>query len=647
MEARERGLRDPWQDDALEGLVAYLRAARSAQSTAWAVVVSSSPELSGQLLEELAERVDGLAAVDLSIEADPRHVIEAQFSRADADGPRVTAFHGWEQILAADAGKDLLTWMNFHREDFDRAAGAFIFVLPADRARDWSRTAPDLDRYTQHFEVVDLGDQVRAASQAATKSPLEVFSLAEALHRAEQRLERTRALHEQEINALVEIGRLQTMLGQFQRAKVTLEEALTRVNALIAERSGSSYSTAQVRKVRQDVVKANAALLSHLGQPHLALRNLEGCDDDVNVESVGDEIAVEYFNAGRANHALVGLLALTGSIERSPIHARNIATIAAWLGQTQMAIEALHNARDDFQPWKMLVQAWVHGSIASLLVDTGRSAEALVPLLRSWRWSLATGSDQARVAAVTTLGQCTMDNGRASECLELLRSAPESPGWQTARSYGLAIVRAEASWVIGGPRAVLPIVREERERQRGWDAPIPAAELAYVRALASVEDDEAHRYLQAAADRFRDMSGWYYLSELERRLARLDRLHGDLDRAASRVEEGLEWHVREGLRPRQARDQTELAMIALGRADPQTARNSANRALELIRECGTRLHEPAALVALEAAERALGHPDTATAHGRRWRRLVTGIHAQGLLSALERDAAWARTATRR
>ena len=75
----------------------------------------------------------------------------------------------------------------------------------------------------------------------------------------------------------------------------------------------------------------------------------------------------------------------------------------------------------------------------------------------------------------------------------------------------------------------------------------------------------------------------------------------------------------------EARDRTELAMIALGRSDPKAARGYATEALELIRACNTRLYEPAALVALAAAEHALGRPEIAAAHERRWRRLVTGM----------------------
>src|SRR5690606_24404653 len=65
-----------------------------------------------------------------------------------------------------DSG-ELLTWLNFHREDFERAGEAFVFMVSSKHADAWSKSAPDLDRYTQHFELVDWYDLVVAAERAA------------------------------------------------------------------------------------------------------------------------------------------------------------------------------------------------------------------------------------------------------------------------------------------------------------------------------------------------------------------------------------------------------------------------------------------------------------------------------------------------
>lgn len=639
-------MRDPWQDDALDELVAYLGAARDARAPAWALVMTSSDAVANEALQALEARVGELELVDLSKDEEPRRVVDAVFAKERADGFRMNVVQGLSDILASDRRDEFLAWLNFHREDFERAGEAFLFVLPARHASTWQALAPDLDAYTQHFDFVDWSDLVADARRDAGKIEVEIFSLGEALRRAERRLEHARHDVDQEIKALVEVGLLALEASLLDRAREAIEDALSRARAVevSAELVSTKRPMGSVRTARQ----ANAILMSSLGHPKEALLELEILEQAGGDESLHRNVTINRFLAGHPRRALAEL----EEILRADIGDRlwlrqNIGVVGEWLGEVRRGLQCARDAPADLQPWNIGPHAGLWVTLASLLIDTGDLVEALGPLTRSLWLADAAGFERARVAGLANLARATLETGHPAEGLALLEHPEAFSGWKTADGHDIATVRAEARHTLAGPAAVLPVIRDERERQRGWKAPIPAAELAYVRAIASVGDDEERRYLQEASDRFRAMDGWYYLSELERRLARLDRLAGDLDGAAARAREGLEWHTREGVRPREARDRTELAMIALGRGDAGEAIESANRALELIRACGTRLYEPAALVALAAAERILGHHEIADAHDHRWRRLVRGIGAKGLEAVLERDAAWARDVTAR
>lgn len=637
-------MRDPWQDDVLDELVAYLQAAREARATAWAVVVTSSEALAEEVLGALEGRVGGLERVDVASGADPRQVVDQHLGRPHGDGFATTVFRGLPEVLASEQAEEFLAWLNFHREDFERPAEAFLFLMLAKDADKWNRRAADLDRYTQHFEFIDWDSFVAKSEDGArdAAATLELVDGRKLLASVEDRLERSRkSSTDVVVTNLLAVGLVALNMGQFPRAQTVVEEAL-------------QLTLGRNDELRRSVVRAEAQVLSHLGQPIESLRRLEevvGNNPEDPDARVG--LAVERFFAGQPLRALSEIERLLAQRSRTSsnfsddpsrisISLSNATAIQQWLGQHTAAAQLISKAPLDLPPLSRHQVGWSWESKGSFLVDTGDIIEALDPLT----WALAVarthGSAYLEVAVRVNGSRATLDAGHPARSLRLLEGAATSLGWKTARSHGLAAVRAEASWTLSGPSAVLPVVRDERERQKGWQAPIPAAELAYVRALASVHDDEARRCLQEAADRFRAMDGWYYLSELERRLARLDRLRGDLDRADARIREGLAWHAREGLRPREARDRTERAMIALGRGEPEAALESASQALELIHACRTRLYEPAALVALAAAEHALGHHEAASAHDQRWRRLVQGIDAKGLEEALERDAAWAR-----
>lgn len=634
-------MRDPWQDDVLDELVAYLRAARDARAPAWALVVTSSDAVANEALTALEDRVGALELVDLSKDEEPRRVVDVVFAQERADGFRMNVVQGLPGILASPRRDEFFAWLNFHREDFERAGEAFLFMLPAEHASTWQALAPDLDAYTQHFDIVDWGDLVADARQEASKIDVEIFSLGEALRRTEHKLEHARHDVDQEIKALVEVGLLALEASLLDRAREAIEGAVSRARTL--EASGALAPTKRSMGSVRRALRAKAILMSSLGHPREALHELERLEQAGGDEGLHRNLAVNRFLAGHPRRALTELEEILRTDTGDRVWPRqNIGVIAEWLGEVRRGLEWARDAPAELQPWNLGSHAGLEVTLASLLIDTGELVEALAPLTRSLWLAEAIGVERARVAGLGTLARATLEAGHPAEGLALLEHPEASSGWKTADGHGFAIVRAEVLHTLAGPAAVLPVIHDERERQRGWQAPIPAAELAYVRAIASVGDDEERRSLQDGSDRFRAMDGWYYLSELERRLARLDRLEGDLDRATARVQEGLEWHAREGLRPREARDRTELAMIALARGNADAASESARRALDLIGACGTRLYEPAALVALAAAERALGHLETAEAHDRRWRRLVQSIGAKGLEAALERDAAWAR-----
>lgn len=628
-------MRDPWQDETLDGLVAYLQAAREAEAAAWAVVVTSSEGLAEEVLEEARGRIEGIEEIDVTTGGDPQRLMEERLANPRPGGFRVTVVRGLTEVLATDAGQGLLSWVNFHREDFERAAEAFVFVVLAKHASTWSRSAPDLDRYTQHFEIVDWDDIVADAQHIAGEVEPKPLPRSTRLKHAEESLERSRSL-----NAAFLV---RALVGVAQEAMAV--SALGRASTALAEARALADDVGDLERLWISVMSAE--LVSEQGHPRRALEDLEQINGDPDREYLDNCMGVQSFHSGQARRALALYEECLESVsdDRFVVSSSNAAVAEEWLGHHRSSVVRIQRLVEDRASVTPELKAKLLMVLGSTTIDNGLVIDALESLMESLRISDVLGTERLKVAVLTHLARAALDFGRPNRCQGLLAGADCSLGWKTAHGIGLAIVRAEASWVLSGPAAVLPVVRDERERQRGWDAPIPAAELAYVRALASVDDDEARRHLQDAADRFRAMDGWYYLSELERYLAQLDRLHGDLDRATARIEEGLTWHTREGLRPREARDRTELAMIALGRHDPQAARDSASQALELIHACNTRLYEPAALVALAAAEQALGRPEVAAAHERRWRRLVTGIGAQGLLTALERNAAWARALT--
>jgi len=347
--------------------------------------------------------------------------------------------------------------------------------------------------------------------------------------------------------------------------------------------------------MRGKVVLERIGLLVDLGHPDAALQALRSPDGAlIDKDSMADALASVYSQLGKYDEA------------------------------SSYRERLARNSYDN------LVNAFVQGEMPSVL------AEAMKELrqARHLRFNVSL------IWLMTLLAEACLQAGLPHRCLEIVDEARNTRGNQYASLlWNFALVRWKARWVLEGPVAAASVVYEEEHRQRGWTAPIPATDLIGLRGFASSSDEDARRHLEDASSRFGSMR--INTGEIVLWLARLDRIQGDLAGATARIEEVLASHARAGYRPLEARDRTELAMIALGRRDPKAARDEALAALELIRSCGVRLYEPAALLALAAAERALGKPEIANVTDRRWRKLVRGIGAKGLEAALERDAAWA------
>lgn len=614
-------MNDPWHQETLDGLVAFIEAAKQAEGTAWAVVVVSSERLGGKVIGELGVRLQGVELLRLCTYVDPRHSLTSRLEAPARDGFQTVVVEGLGAALEADRRGELLPWLNFRREEFERAGEAFVFVLSREVADRWSKQAADLNRYMQWFEFVDWDDLVEAAGRSAESEDLVGPSREEELRRAEARRELTRGLGVgQEREALDELAYQQLVAGLHARAIETLVEIVTLTG---------DDADVQAILARSDVEQIK-------GHPEVALRMLENIeagaiDEAHRLSELGDA----YFRAGQSKQAFACAERLLELRPTDDDALANMAEVAYWWGEIRKASTLCERMGSD--------RGVARANEAVIALTTGAYATALDLLMRARRDLKHSGFSHLVVHLVQDLASMSLDTAAPLRAVDLLDEARSLPGSRSTRSLKWPLLWARTLWILHGPAAVSIVVEHEEQRQQGWTAPIPAAELAHVRAFAAASDHDARHHFQDAADRYRSMEALSRLSEIERSLARLDRLEGDLDRATERIDEGLTWHVREGTRPWEARDRIELAMISLGRAQPSVAQEQANLALQIIRECGIRLYEPAALVALAAAERAQGSPAVADAHDERWRRLVRGIDAKGLEAALERDASWAKS----
>lgn len=572
-------MNDPWHQETLAGLVAVIEAARAGGGTAYAVVVASSERLGGEIVGELRARLGQAEVLRLCTYVEPRRSIQERLGEPPREGFRTTIVQGLPTVLESERGEGLLHWLNFRREAFARSCEAFVFVLTREAADLWAKEAPDLDRYTAHFGFEDWDDLVEAAERAAAKKEIEGENGQTRLRQARERASQARRLGgDFAVGALLEVGELEANAGHYVDAEQTLAEAW-------------SLEAGAHPAMRGRAVLWRAYLLREQGHPDAALQLLRSAHG-----AMIDDASVAAAHCG--------------------------------------AYEELGKDASSYRErYPELERSHAESQRLGVLLEEGKIHEFLAEAWRLARVATHECKSAVFVAVMLLFARAALGAGRPRRCAEILDGARALPGSQSARLRGFAVFRAEARWTLAGPAAVVPIVYEEEQRQRGWTAPIPAAELAYARGLASTTDDDARRHLQDAADRYRVMDGVaFYLHKPQLELARLDRLHGDLDRAAARLPQ-----------PPGPRVHTELAMIALGRHDAKTAHKHALQALDLVRALGRRLHEPAALVALAAAERALGNLDSAASHDARWRRLVRGIDAKGLEAALERDAAWAAT----
>lgn len=572
-------MNDPWHQETLEKLITAIEAARAGGGTAYVAVVASSERLGGEVAGELRARLHDVEGLRVCTYVDPRSVIRRRLDEPKQQSFRTTIIEGLPTVLESERGNGLLGWLNFNREAFSRPGEAFVFVLAREAADRWVKEAPDLDRYTAHFGFEDWDDLVEVAERAAAKTELVGEDGQARLRQAKERSSQARKLGGDFLaDSLLKLGHLEMSTGRYSDAERTLTEAWS-----LTEKSHGA--------LRGMVVLAHVYLLLEQGHPDEALRALRSVDgESIDPTSMAVAFSEAFWHLGKPEEA-------------SSYAAQDLA-----LGP---------------------------------FVSMGATLEALVETMKELRQEAHQGYSAGVVDSLVTLASASLDAARPRRTLEIFDEARALPGSQSGRDWYFAIPCAKAQWTLRGPSAVTSLVFEEGQRQRGWTAPLPAAALAYIRGLASTNDDDTRRHMQDAAERFRTASLKIRHYDAERWLARLDRFQGDLDHPSARIEEALAWHTQQGARTLEARDRTELAMIALGRRDPQPARDQALQALDLIRACGTRIYEPAALVALAAAERALGNLDSAVSRDTRWRRLVRGIDAKGLEAALERDAAWA------
>ena len=201
-------MNDPWHKDTLNGLVAYLEAAKGAGGTAWAIVVVSSERLGGEVTGELRARLGRVRVLRLCTYVDSRDSLQRMLDAPPREGGFLTTIlSGLPAVLDEGVGDELLSWLNLHREGFERPGEAFVFVLSPSAADRWAREAADFDRYVQRFEFMDWDDLVEEARQAAAQIEPEGESGEERLRAAEQTLERARSLDDQQVaNALIRLA---------------------------------------------------------------------------------------------------------------------------------------------------------------------------------------------------------------------------------------------------------------------------------------------------------------------------------------------------------------------------------------------------------------------------------------------------------
>ncbi|MGM0574440.1 MAG: hypothetical protein ACQEXJ_01725 [Myxococcota bacterium] len=634
-------MRDPWHDETLEALVVYLRAALAGGEAAWAVVETSGPRVEAEVSEDLRARLSDVHLRTLRVDGhEPPGRLEDLLELRRVKGPVVTIVRGLSELLEGEQAERAATWLNLRREELERPGEAYLFVLSMEAMDAWLRLLPDLHRYAQHFRFVDWEDVLESARAAADVQVEASGSHEQRLRRARARVETLRTLGDlaKLPGALASVAGMAWRCGHLDEARAAIDEVVDR----------ASYDDVYW------VTWQGASLELLRGCPQEAWEFLAAGPSAPWSGLYATSWAVYAFHSGEPRLALT---AFRQAIECLPAGEVTVAwgnrsEVERWLGEVRKAGRSARRAVQS--PSAEFAGVFVqHASARREAGRAGDASRAFAHVLEAFAHALEVGLrtgayQQPLEEALRGLAGLALDQGRPGVARALLRSEllPRSvmaDGYQIEHAW----LRARLARVLGGSEAVREVVADEEERQAGWDAPIPAAELAFARGLAAATDEEARRHLQDASDRYRAMEGWLYLSEVERWLARLDRLEGDLDHAEARVEEGLAWHEPEGARPAEARDRIELSLIALGRGDARTAREEAGRALELIRECETRLDEPAALVALAAAERALGRSEAADAHDARWRRLVRGMEADGLMADLERDADWAAEQAKR
>lgn len=609
---------DPWQRHTLDSLATYLDAASAVG--AWAVVTTTGPKLRADIFSALAKRLpDAMFEwIAHDIGAPSPLGVKQALARAleQPITPRIRIVDGLDATLQSPEPRVVLSWLNFQREALQRPGEAFVFALDEGNLSQWTALAPDLNRYTLHFRFSRWPDLLGRADAWSRQLAQVEFNDAQQLEDSKHWAKEAKALGDLSALALAQaaVAHFAYRLGEWSEVDAILGDATT------CDPRDEPYALLRLRAIRQ-VLR---------GQPSLAVQQLQDVGSNWWRSGIAD-LSFAHAHNGDIHRAIELARSLTPATDPDNRGAE-LANQTRWmrqLGQLRAvtkAIPELDNSR----------QASALHTVQSLVAsDSGRLRIALKAAraarrTAAGRTDLLLNAHWAQAQAAYLLG--ALDDARAN-CLTLqaLPHAKLGTCWEPQW------LLADLLHTQGGPSAVASLVQTEQRRQDGWHAPKPAALLLYAQSLATADEQVARDYLEFSSRKLRAMDLSLYLGEVERELARLDRLAGDTNRARTRVEEGLVWHLREGAIWRECLDRCELALVDVIDKKVDRAREHAGRALELAREFDLRVCEPTALTALATVEYARGRHDTASTYRSRARRLTEYMHAQGLADRLARD----------
>jgi len=608
---------DPWQAQTLTQLATYLDSAAPGSGGAWAVVATTSANLRAQVVAALGQQLPTTRMTWVRPEAeakDPSLALQRAVSRVlDLPiDPQIRIIDGLDAALHHGEPRHLLSWLNFQREAFERPGEAFVFALDCANLATFTTVAPDLNRYTLHFEFSAWDDLCARAEAAAQALPIPIARDEAGLADSRAWMAEAEKLGDSAGANLARaaVAHFAYLLGRWE----DVDQAIGLESC--SPTKDEPYALFRIRAIR----------LVLRGQPELALEHLHSVNA-IHRPNGRNDLAVAHAIAGDTRKALDLLEgpALASGTENS----LDLANRAGWLRQlgelrevsarlSRVTSGTLSSNYDCLQALDAVERGKLVPAINAAWAAKHRARDRADALLNA-HWALA------EVAFVA--GQCRF----AREHLRQLTALPHA---RLSHCWEPQWLQARIAFALDGPSALQPLIAEEQRRQQGWATPKPRALLSYMHALASTKPTQIHGYLMEASSQLRAMDQWLYLSEVERQLARLERLAGDFDGAEARVREGLAWHQREGAVWREALDRAELAAIALAQGAVDSARDDAARSLELIRSHNLYVYEPTALVTLAAVERARGRLDTARAYTSRAHTLLRYLGTEGFAEQL-------------